>query len=244
MIGCEQGVVTIMGLSFDRCNLALLLLLLLQACGGGGGGSTSTGSARSVYGVAATGQAINGKVILRDAAGNTLRANISQPSGEFNFDVTGLVPPYFLKAEDNTGTTALYSAATAHGNFNINPLTNLAVITAAMGVDPLAKTPDAAFNDPAKFANLTSVQLQAAMDKVMAQMPPEFLAALAANGASSVNSLTDTFQIGNGLDKVLDNFVITLTAAGEIQVVSNTTPVLGSVDMLGTFPMPTSTTGQ
>lgn len=234
----NEGVIT-MRPRFDRCTLALLLLLLLQACGGGGG-STSNGPARNVYGVAATGQAINGTVTLRDATGNTLRAAISQPSGEFNIDVTGFTPPYFLKAADNTGTTTLYSVATADGNFNINPLTNLAVVAAAMTIDPLAKTPDAAFNDPAKFANLTPVLLQTSMDKVMAQMSPEFRSALADSRAINVSPLTDAFQVGNGLDKVLDNFVITLAdgVIQEHQVVSNTTRVVGLVDIFGISPIP------
>ena len=230
-----------MELRFDRCTLAFLLFLLLQACGGEESSATN-GTARNVYGVAATGLAVNGTVTLRDATGNMLRAAISQPSGEFNIDVTGLTQPYFLRAADKTGTTTLYSVAITHGNFNINPLTNLAVVAAAMDIDPLAKTPDAAFNDPVKFSNLTPAQLQAAMDKVMAQMSPEFIAALAANGALNVSPLTDSFQVGNGLDKVFDKFVITLTATGEIQerqVVSNTTTVLGFVDILGPFSMPT-----
>lgn len=228
---------------FNRATLALILFALLQACGGGGERSDVV-PALKVYGTAATGLAINGTVTLRDATGATLRTAISQPSGDFDIDVTGLTPPYFLKASDKTGMTTLYSVATGDGNFNINPLTNLAVIAAAMAKDPLVKTPDVAFKDPAKYSSLTPVQLKAAMDKVMALMTPEFRAALAANGASNVSPLTDSFQVGNGLDKVFDMFAITLTATGviqESQVVNNTTTttrVLGLVDILNPYSLP------
>lgn len=224
---------------FIRYAAVFLISLLLQACGGGGGSAT-TGSGASVSGVAATGLAINGSVTLKDATGASRTATVSQPSGAFNIDVTGLTPPYFLKAADTTGATTLYSIATGSGNFNINPLTNLAVVAAAMNIDPLAKTPDAAFNNPANFAGLTPAQIQTATSSVMAQMSPAFQAALSANGAGNVNPLTDSFQVGKGLDKVFDGFVVTLNAStGEVQerqVANNTTTVLGLVDKLGTFP--------
>lgn len=225
--------------SFSAGLIAFAIVVSLVGCGGGVENSAS-GSGSRVYGAAATGLAMNGAATLKDVNGVTLTAAISQPSGEFKFDVTGLTPPYFLKATESTGVTTLYSVATGTGNFNINPLTNLAVIAAAMGIDPLAKTPDEVFNNPAKFANLTPAQLMVAMDKVMARLSPSFQAELAANGANNVNPLTDPFQVGNGLDKVFDNFVITMnTATSEIQerqAVNNTTTVLGTVDMLGTFP--------
>jgi hypothetical protein len=225
--------------SFSSGLFAFAIVVSLVGCGGGGESSAS-GSGARVYGAAATGLAMNGTVTLKDADGVTLTAAISQPSGGFKFDVTGLTPPYFLKATENSGVTTLYSVATGTGNFNINPLTNLAVIAAAMGIDPLARTPDEVFNNPAKFANLTPAQLKIAMDKVMAQLSPAFQAELAANGVNNVNPLTDPFQVGNGLDKVFDNFVIVMNPATneiqERQVGNNTMTVLGMVDMLGTFP--------
>lgn len=228
---------------FIRYTAAILIAALLQGCGGGSTGSGSTtalvGSAATVSGVAATGAAMDGIVTLKDSTGTTRTASISQPSGTFSMDVTGLTPPYFLKATNNAGTLTLYSVATSSGTFNINPLSNLVAVAAAMSIDPLAKSPDEAFNNPANFSTLTAAQIQAATDSVMAQMSPAFQAALAANGASSVNPLTDSFQTGNGLDKVFDGFVVTLnTATGEVQehqVASNTTTVLGLVDKLGTF---------
>jgi hypothetical protein len=211
-----------------RRVLFMLFLLLLQACGGGSVGSSI------VYGVAATGLAINGTVTLKDATGATVTANISQPDGKYVLDVTGMAPPYFLKATDTAGMTTLYSIANEAGNFNINPLTHLATVAATMGVDPSARTPDAGFNDPAKFANLTDAELNAAMDKVIAKMSPAFQAAETANGASNTNPLTDPFRIGSGLDKVFDSYVITLDAATgeirELEVESGITTVLGWTD--------------
>lgn len=228
-----------MKLRVTRYVFALLLSALLHACGGGGGSAVGS-SVASVSGVAATGAAINGSVTLKDAAGTARSAVISQPSGTFSIEVAGLTPPYFLKAEDNTGTVVLYSVATGTGNFNINPLSNLVAVSAAMSIDPLAKTPDAAFNNPASFANLTPAHIRAATDGVMSQMSPAFKATLSANGAGNSNPLTDDFRIGDGLDRTFDAFAITLNAStGEVQerqVASNTTTVVGLVDMLGAFP--------
>lgn len=220
--------------------VAVLFALLLSACGGGGGGSAGSGPTATITGVAATGAAIAGTVTLKDAAGATRSATISLPSGSFTLDVSGLTPPYFLKASSNDSSITLYSVATGSGTFNINPLSNLIAVAAAMSIDPLAKTPDLAFNNPAGFAALTPAQIDAAVATVMAQMSPAFRAALADNGASNVNPLTGLFQVGNGLDRVFDSFVITLNpATGEVQqrqVVGGTTTVVGLVDMLGTFP--------
>ena len=223
--------------------LSVLFCILLQACGGGGGGGGNTSLPDiSVTGVAATGAAIAGSVTLKDANGATRTANISQPGGSFKIDVAGLAPPFFLKAGDSAGTLTLYSVATGPGNFNINPISNLVVVSAAMNIDPLAKTPDVVFGNPANFATLTPAQVQAATARVMAQMSPAFKAALAANGSSNVNPLTDTFQIGNGLDRVFDNFSISLVDSTlevrQLQVANSATTVLGLVDMLGTFPAP------
>lgn len=198
---------------FMRYTATILIVFLLQACGG-----SSTSSVPTVSGVAATGAAIDGTVTLKDSTGATRTATISQPSGAFSIDVSGLTPPYFLKVTNNAGTLTLYSIATGSGTFNINPLSSLVVVAAAMGIDPLAKTPDAAFNNPANFSTLTAAQIQAATDSVMSKMSPAFKTALAANDASNVNPLTASYQIGNGLDKVFDGFVVVLnTATGEVQ---------------------------
>jgi hypothetical protein len=222
---------------FIRYTAAILLVVWLQACGSGSNNSSPTAT---VSGVAATGVAMDGTVTLKDSTGNTRSAVISLPSGAFNMDISGLTPPYFLKATNSSGTLTLYSVATGSGTFNINPLSNLVVVAAAMSIDPLAKTPDAAFNNPANFRTLSAAQIQAATDSVMAKMSPAFKAALAANNVTQVNPLTDSYQIGDGLDKVFDGFVVTLNSATgevqELQVASNTTAVVGLVDMLGTFP--------
>lgn len=213
------------------------ITLAVVGCGGGGSSNTAGVNASTVYGTAATGLAINGKATLRDANGLTRTTSISQPDGKFHIDVTGLNAPYFLKATDNSSGNELYSIASADGNFNINPLTNLAVIAAAKDIDPLTQLPDAPFNDPTKFASLTSDQLTIAVDRVMSRLSPEFQAALATNGADKVSPLTDIIQIGSGLDGVLDKFTISLdTATGEISersIENNTDTLLGSVDMLG-----------
>jgi hypothetical protein len=222
---------------FIRYTVAILLAGLLQACGGSSNNSVPTAA---VSGVAATGLAMDGTVTLKDSIGNTRSAVISLPSGAFNIEVGGLMPPYFLKATNNAGTLTLYSVAAGSGTFNINPLSNLVAVAAAMSINPLATTPEAGFNNPAEFNTLNVAQIQAATDTVMAKMSPAFKAALAANDVAKVNPLTDSYWIGNGLDKTFDGFVVTLNNASgevqELQVESNTTAVIGLADMLGSFP--------
>jgi hypothetical protein len=217
----------------------LLFALVLSVTGCGGGGDTSTSGAQDtvVFGIAATGQAINGTATLRDKNGVTRTTTISQPDGTFEFDVAGLKPPYFLKATPGNGGSELYSVATDAGNFNINPLANLTVLAAAKDIVPVTNSPDVPFNDPASFSTLTADRVEIAVDRVMSRMSPEFQAALAANGASGVNPLTDVLHIGEGLDGVLDNFEITLDSTTglilEQRIAGNTTALLGTVDILG-----------
>jgi len=153
-----------------RCAL-FVLVATLAGCGGGGNANTGNTNNSTVHGVAATGLAIDGIATLRDKDGTTRTTTISQPDGEFEFDVAGLNPPYFMKVTPSAGGTELYSVATDNGNFNINPLANLTMLAAAKGMDPATQTADAAFNDPAKYADLTSDQVAAAVDRVLSRFP-------------------------------------------------------------------------
>lgn len=130
--------------------LLLLSLSLMTACGGGGG----TNGPPTISGVAATGAPIRGTVTLKDSSGVVRGPVNTDDDGQFSFDVTGLTPPFFLKADftkefkiitfDVSGHPTylpfyapytLYSVTTASGIAHINPLSDLAFQIAA-GTDP------------------------------------------------------------------------------------------------------------
>src|SRR3989338_4099388 len=135
-------------------RLKTLLLILLTAgfgistafigCGGGGGGGTTpttTTTSQKVSGVAAAGLPVVGFVYLKDSASTPTTKGPTEigSDGSFSFDVTGLTAPFYLRAQGSVVGTSydLYSATTASsGTANINPLTNLAVASAAGVSDP------------------------------------------------------------------------------------------------------------
>ncbi|MCK9389716.1 MAG: hypothetical protein M0Q22_15170 [Sulfuritalea sp.] len=221
--------------SFRCLSLILVLLALaLSGCGGGGGGSsasadTSSGGSSAptgvITGVAAVGLPLaQGTVTVKDATGSQLQsAVIDSATGGFTLNAIGGTPPYFLMAQGKNPTTnadvTLYSIATERGTANINPLTNLIVATAALNVDPAVKDPAALFSDPARFKDITSIQLSNAKTNVMANLSPQVLVSLQTNGAASVDPIRDAFAVGKGLDKVFDNYAIHVDGTnGQVQV--------------------------
>lgn len=109
------------------------LLLCLAAALNGCGGSTSPSS--DISGVAATGAPIaNATVTIKGANGKTVTAT-TDADGNFSVNTPDLELPYALKvdvADPDTGNKkSLYSIATAKGNANINPLTDLEVTNVA-----------------------------------------------------------------------------------------------------------------
>lgn len=100
-------------------------LLALSLAGCGGNDATSSATSTTLSGTAATGAPItNSDVLLKDSNGGT-KNTITDASGKFSFDVSGLTPPFLLKTSVNG--TDLYSIATQAGTVNIHPLTDLIV---------------------------------------------------------------------------------------------------------------------
>jgi len=116
--------------------IAVSQIILLAACGGGGGGGTTpTASSTTLSGTAAAGAAIIGTVTVKGSLGNT-KSELIEADGTYNVDVTGLTPPYRLRAQGTVGgrTYKLHSyaeAADVGGNVNITPFTDLIVANAA-----------------------------------------------------------------------------------------------------------------
>ena len=199
-----------------RLTINSLIIFTVAACGGGGGSSGAgigapppTASSPTVVGVAAMGAPIAGTVTLKDVTGAT-RAAMTSTAGAFSLDVSGLTPPFFLLAVNIPGTVALYSVAPAPGIANINPLTHLVVVAAAMYVDATIKNPADVFADPAKFKSITAAQVQAATIMVMGKMSTGFRAMLSAQGAINADPISGLYAIGNGLDNTFDALTLTL----------------------------------
>jgi len=114
---------------------AVALSVVLSGCGGGGSDSGTTSSALS--GVASTDVPVSGTVSLKDSSTPAKeKTTATDGDGAFSFDVSGLTPPYMLRAEwtDGSADARMHSAAPQAGTANINPLTDAAV-AAASGED-------------------------------------------------------------------------------------------------------------
>lgn len=181
--------------------LSLLIILGLNGCSGGGGGSAAPpsgggSSTLSVSGVAAAGTPIIGYVYLKDSAQHTLGPNEIASDGSYSFDVTKLTPTFFLRAIGSVGgiNFDLISAGMGAGTININPLTHLAVASAANVSDPAN-----AYANPAQYP-ITSANLDKAIADIQKMLKP----LLDASGAN-INPINGSYTANHrGLDGVFD----------------------------------------
>lgn len=110
--------------------------ILLAACGGAGGGGTSTGAASTtISGTAAGGAPLVGTMTVKDSKGIEKSKNIDLAAGgAYSIDVTGLTPPFVLRADGTVGGQSVtYFSGTdsviTNGSININitPFTGLII---------------------------------------------------------------------------------------------------------------------
>lgn len=200
--------------------LGLLAALTLAGCGGGGG---STAGETFVSGVAATGAPIaNAKIYLRDStmALNTpvFKNNTSvktSATGAYRINVSGMVPPYFLKLTDATGTTH-YSVSSGAGTINLNPLTSLVLANAAGVSDPgLAFNNIGGLGTPARITDLAIQNAVTNIQNIFQPLRSGFQI------AASFNPVTSIFRADgiDPFDQLLDRLRITVNqAAGTILV--------------------------
>ena len=230
-------------------RLKTLLLILLTAgfgistafigCGGGGGGTTptTTTTTQKVSGVAAAGLPVVGYVYLKDSASTPTTKGPTEigSDGSFSFDVTGLTAPFYLRAQGTVVGTSydLYSATTASsGTANINPLTNLAVASAAGVSDP-----SSVYSNPAQNP-ITQANLDKAVTDIQNMLKP-LLDAYNAN----VNPITGTYTANHtGLDAVFDAVAVNIsTTDGSVTVVNNVTDTTIASGTTTTLSTPTDT---
>jgi mono/diheme cytochrome c family protein len=191
--------------------LSLGLLLALAGCGGGssdsnektGNESVATATNTSLSGVAASGAAVVGLVLLKDSSPSPVQLSTSSASdGSFAFNTTGLKPPFLLKTAATT--PALYSLADANGRTNLTPLTTLALAQAAGSTD-LAKL----FSDPAAGAVIAAAGRMSASVSTLQTL----LAPLLGQFAVTTNLLSGAFSANHtGLDAVLDAITVSVSA--------------------------------
>ncbi|HEV7574895.1 MAG TPA: hypothetical protein VGO85_02530 [Caldimonas sp.] len=195
-------------------TFVLVSALALAACGGGGVVDvvapvvSPAATVVTLSGVAATGGAIAGRIFLKDSAGH--EQFVDTTDGRFSFVVTGLAPPFMLKAQwTSAGTTStLYSfAATgAGGTINITPLTHLALVDAA-GTSAL----DAVYDGGSATA---LAAIAAALPAAVTAVQKAFAPQLAKAGAAAADPISTPFAPDHtGMDAVLDGIAIAYAGA-------------------------------
>ncbi len=196
-----------------------LFVVVLVGCSGSG----SAPSPGFVSGVAAAGAPISGNAYLKDSANHTIGPVPIGADGSFSFDVTGLIPPFYLLADGQVGSThfLLYSVTTAaSGIANINPLTNVIVAAAAGGTDPAI-----VYGDPAAHF-ITKANLDNAITALQTMLGP----LLAEYVAGDVNPISDLFTANHTkLDALFDVVAITVDSSGSDVLVVVTDKSTGDV---------------
>lgn len=186
---------------------AIFAIGIIAGCGSGGSSGTP---AAVVSGVAATGLPMSGTVSLKDSANNPpLSTTINPQTGSFSFNVSGLTPPFMLRA----GT--LYSMSGGTGTANVNPLSNLMV--ANMGGFANMSSMNSFYNNPAgttmrtMFGNMSSARQT--MWQAMAPL-------LTAYGVPNVDPISSPYTIGQGLDRMFDDVSMTIDQYGNVTMMN------------------------
>lgn len=188
---------------------AVTLGLVLTGCGSSSDStSTSNPAPQTVSGIAASGvPVVAGTVSLKDSSAPALvRTTTTAGDGSFSLDVSGLTPPFMLKAEwtANAITYQMYSFADGPGTANINPFSTAAVAGAATGTDPAALYTSP---DPTVFQTIAA-NLPAVIDSLKTKLMPLFQLY-----GTAQNPVTDQFVADHtGLDAMFDNVQISLSS--------------------------------
>ena len=189
--------------------IAVAAIFTVGIVAGCGSGSGSTPVA-AVSGVAATGAPMSGTVFLKDSANHTeLSTSINPQNGAFSFDVSGMTPPFMLRAG------SLYSMSGGPGTANINPLSHLMVSN--MGGFGNMSSMNSFYKNPngtvmrTMFTNMSSARQN--MWQTMAPL-------LDAYGVPTVNPISSPYTIGQGLDRMFDNVQMTIGQNGIVTMMN------------------------
>ncbi len=196
-------------------------VVIFQNCSAGGGGGTGGGgggSASTLSGVAVAGAPIVGTVTLKDSGSPAVtKFSLIDANGNYTIDVTGLTPPFMLRADGTVGgrSYSIYSGATLadiNGNINITPLTDLIVANVA---GQLAST----YFTNGNFSTLTTTELNTQQAALQARLLP-ILTAVGVSG--SIDLLRTAFSADHtGLDAALDVIRVEVNTATSIATITS-----------------------
>ena len=198
--------------------VAALFALSVAFIGCGGGGGSSSGGGAVISGTAAAGAAIIGTATIKDSSSPPKMKSVTiAADGKYSIDVSGLTPPFALRADGSVGGREyhLYSAATStdiNGTINITPLTDL--ILANLAGDIAANY----YND-GNFNRIT----MAALDNQVATLTAELMPILASLGMdNSINLLRTSFNSDHtGMDAVMDVLKVSVDNTTRIATILN-----------------------
>ena len=209
-----------------------VVVFIINGCGGGGGGSAPV-----VSGVAASGSPLIGQVSMVDAKGTAAAGSpmTLNPDGSFAFNVSGLTPPFIMKAAGTIGGTSvtMFSVATGPGTANINPMSNI-VFAAAAGVND----PALVFTNPVTNApKITDATLSKAVADMQTMMAP----LLTAFNATGMNPVTGSYTANHtGLDAVFDVVQMPInTTTGNMSVFDKTSGATIGTALMSRMATPT-----
>ena len=182
------------------------LSFALSGCGSSGGGVSS----QVVSGVASVGATLAGQVSLKDAStAPQVKTAVIGSDGTYAIDVTGMKAPYIIQANGTAGGTnyTLHSYAGGTGTANINPLSNVAVASAAGADDPASVY---ANPDPATLQKIDT-NLPTVISTLMSKLQP----LLQQYNAQNVNPITTQYLVNHqGLDEMFDHVTISVANGG------------------------------
>lgn len=219
--------------------LSAITVLSIAGCNGGGGDAAPSSSTQgqeqttipatqsySLKGVAAVGAALqNGTVKIVDADGKQYTATIDPVSGIFQVSALQAPAPLLLQAVGTAAgqTVTLHSVIvetpkSGQATVNVNPITDMALLTAAVQAGLSVKSPADMFTlQQQKSAvlrqMLTSANIQNALASLQEQSLSDEFRELRNKFGAYENPFYGNFVIGMGLDKVLDNIQLKLDAA-------------------------------
>lgn len=202
-----------------------VVVFAFNGCGGGGGGGGGA-VAPTVSGVAASGSPLIGQVSMIDAKGTVATGSpmTLNSDGSFAFNVSGLTPPFILKAVGTVGGTSvtMFSVAMGPGTANINPMSSIAVAAAAGVNDPGLVFANPATNAP----NITTATLNKAITDMQTMLAP----LLTAFNATGMNPVTGSYTANHtGLDALFDVVQMPInTGTGSMSVFDKTAGASGA----------------
>lgn len=191
----------------DGWMVAILMMTtaLLFGCGGGG---SSGSSDDTLSGTAATGAAIDGYIYVTDANGNEVNVVIEE-DGSYRIVVSGMMPPFLIRAVPTSGDTQYSYAAAANSVANVTPFSTLALLLANENGDLSVLLT----NWSTASGTITSDDIEDAL----AQVNANFAGVFGDNDVdeTTYNFFTENFSAnGTGFDAVLDTIVLSFNMSG------------------------------